>query len=70
MFWCDGGYYKGQWLKGEQEGLGHIKGTDGSIRQGRFHKNQLVREMPVDLKAIKTLEVSSSDLNSLLSFHS
>ena len=39
MNWTDGSYYKGEWVRGVQNGQGKMIYSDGTIKKGHFENN-------------------------------
>ena len=54
MVWTDGSTYKGEWVKGIQNGKGVMTFPDGRIKDGFFEKN-------IFKGAIKVTEGSAAD---------
>ena len=46
MFWANGGFYKGEWKQGLQNGKGQIYQNGGDVISGIFLKGSLVQVMP------------------------
>jgi hypothetical protein len=42
MYWVDGSYYKGSWVKGCQNGQGIIFTPEDGLKKGIFSNNTLV----------------------------
>ena len=42
MYWTDGSFYKGSWIKGSQNGQGIIFTLDEGVKHGIFKNNNLI----------------------------
>lgn len=50
MFWTDGSVYKGDWEQGLQHGFGEINLKDGTVKKGKFERNQFIEEIKQNTK--------------------